>query len=69
MWAVCGEALFDLFAIAQTATGVTLDARTGSSAFNMTALLQEGVDTGMVQRHEAPSTLSLMRLGPAPLPG
>jgi fructokinase len=32
---VCGEALFDVFPIADTATGLTLDARIGGSPFNV----------------------------------
>lgn len=32
---VCGEALMDVFAVADTATGVTLDARFGGSPFNV----------------------------------
>ena len=32
---VCGEALFDVFALADTATGLTLDARVGGSPFNV----------------------------------
>ena len=32
---VCGEALFDVFAMADTSTGLTLDARVGGSPFNV----------------------------------
>ena len=35
MFAVCGEALFDVFASGHTATGLTLDARIGGSPFNV----------------------------------
>lgn len=35
MIAVCGEALFDVFAAGQTATGLSLDARIGGSPFNV----------------------------------
>jgi fructokinase len=35
MFVVCGEALFDVFAVADTATGMTLDARIGGSPFNV----------------------------------
>ncbi|MEY2728924.1 MAG: hypothetical protein RL584_50 [Pseudomonadota bacterium] len=39
-FAVCGEALFDVFATAHTATGITLDARLGGSPFNVAVGLQ-----------------------------
>ena len=35
MIAVCGEALFDVFAAGQTASGLSLDARIGGSPFNV----------------------------------
>ena len=35
MFLVCGEALMDVFAVADTATGMTLDARVGGSPFNV----------------------------------
>ena len=35
MFVVCGEALFDVFAVARTATGLSLDARVGGSPFNL----------------------------------
>lgn len=35
MFLVCGEALFDVFAVARTATGLSLDARVGGSPFNL----------------------------------
>lgn len=35
MFAVCGEALFDVFASGQTPTGLSLDARIGGSPFNV----------------------------------
>lgn len=35
MFVVCGEALFDVFAVADTPTGLTLDARVGGSPFNV----------------------------------
>lgn len=35
MFVVCGEALMDVFAVADTSTGVTLDARVGGSPFNV----------------------------------
>ena len=35
MFAVCGEALFDVFAAGSTATGLHLDARMGGSPFNV----------------------------------
>jgi len=35
MFVVCGEALMDVFAIGETPTGVTLDARVGGSPFNV----------------------------------
>jgi fructokinase len=35
MFVVCGEALFDVFAVDETATGMTLDARVGGSPFNV----------------------------------
>lgn len=39
-FAVCGEALLDVFPTAQTATGLTLDARMGGSPFNVAVGLQ-----------------------------
>lgn len=39
-FAVCGEALFDVFATAPTPTGLTLDARLGGSPFNVAVGLQ-----------------------------
>ena len=35
MFLVCGEALFDVFAVARTPTGLSLDARVGGSPFNL----------------------------------
>lgn len=35
MIVVCGEALFDVFAVGDTPTGMTLDARVGGSPFNV----------------------------------
>lgn len=35
MFAVCGEALFDVFAQSETSTGLMLDARIGGSPFNV----------------------------------
>jgi fructokinase len=35
MFLVCGEALMDVFAAGETATGMTLDARVGGSPFNV----------------------------------
>jgi fructokinase len=35
MFIVCGEALFDVFAVTDTATGTQLDARIGGSPFNV----------------------------------
>ncbi|KNZ31401.1 MAG: fructokinase [Methylibium sp. NZG] len=35
MFLVCGEALMDVFAVGDTATGMTLDARVGGSPFNV----------------------------------
>ena len=35
MFLVCGEALMDVFAVSDTATGVNLDARVGGSPFNV----------------------------------
>lgn len=35
MFVVCGEALFDVFAVADTPTGMSLDARIGGSPFNV----------------------------------
>ena len=35
MFVVCGEALMDVFALEETATGVLLDARVGGSPFNV----------------------------------
>ena len=35
MFVVCGEALFDVFAVDDTATGMALDARIGGSPFNV----------------------------------
>ena len=35
MFLVCGEALMDVFAVGDTPTGVTLDARVGGSPFNV----------------------------------
>src|SRR5436190_13700178 len=36
MFVVCGEALMDVFALDETASGVLLDARVGGSPFNVT---------------------------------
>ncbi|MFZ9493431.1 MAG: carbohydrate kinase family protein [Burkholderiaceae bacterium] len=87
MFAVCGEALFDVFATGTTSTGLSLDARIGGSPFNVAvglarlgqpvslvtvlsegflgqrllqALVEEGVDTGLIQRSPAPTTLSVV---------
>jgi len=95
MIVVCGEALFDVFALGETATGLALDARVGGSPFNVAvglarmaqpvclltqisrgflgerllrALQAEGVDTGCVQRSDAPTTLSLIGLDPLGVP-
>ncbi|GAB4395046.1 MAG: carbohydrate kinase [Kiloniellaceae bacterium] len=35
MFLICGEALFDVFPVAETETGVSLDARIGGSPFNV----------------------------------
>ena len=35
MFVVCGEALFDVFAVADTPTGMSMDARVGGSPFNV----------------------------------
>jgi fructokinase len=35
MFVVCGEALMDVFAVCETGTGITLDARIGGSPFNV----------------------------------
>lgn len=35
MFLICGEALYDVFPLAETATGFTLDARIGGSPFNV----------------------------------
>lgn len=35
MFVVCGEALVDVFAVGETPTGITLDARIGGSPFNV----------------------------------
>ncbi|MDH5539553.1 MAG: carbohydrate kinase, partial [Rhizobacter sp.] len=35
MFVVCGEALMDVFASADTASGMNLDARVGGSPFNV----------------------------------
>ena len=35
MFVVCGEALMDVFAVGDTATGMTMDARIGGSPFNV----------------------------------
>ena len=40
MFVVCGEALFDVFAAGDTATGMALDARIGGSPFNVAVGLQ-----------------------------
>jgi fructokinase len=88
-FAVCGEALFDVFETGRTATGLSLDARIGGSPFNVAvglarlgqpaalvtalsrgflgerlaqALVEEGVDTRLIQRLDAPATLSLVGL-------
>jgi len=43
---VCGEALLDVFAVAHTPTGVTLDGRVGGSPFNVAVgLTRLGVHT------------------------
>lgn len=43
---VCGEALLDVFAVAHTPTGVTLDGRVGASPFNVAVgLARLGVHT------------------------
>jgi fructokinase len=90
MFIVCGEALFDVFAVGDTPTGIGLDARIGGSPFNvavglarlgqraalltqvsrgflgerlMRALAAEGVSTALVQRSDAPTTLSLVGVG------
>lgn len=87
MFAVCGEALFDVFAQSETDTGLLLDARIGGSPFNVAvglsrmgqraalvtpisagflgerlvkALVHEGVDTRLIPRSTAPTTLSLV---------
>ena len=39
MFLVCGEALMDVFALADTHTGTTLDARVGGSPFNVAVAL------------------------------
>ncbi len=89
MIVVCGEALFDLFPVAATPTGMTLDACVGGSPFNvalglarlgqpvsflggvstgplgerlMQALAAEGIGDGLVQRVDAPTTLSFVGL-------
>lgn len=89
MFAICGEALFDVFAQSETPTGLQLDARIGGSPFNvavglarlgcqaalvtrlsdgflgarlMKSLVQEGVDTALIQRGPEPTTLSLVGL-------
>ena len=48
-FAVCGEALFDVFATADTPTGVSLDARMGGSPFNgAVGLARLGQSVGLV---------------------
>jgi fructokinase len=48
-FAVCGEALFDVFATADTPTGVSLDARMGGSPFNVAVgLARLGQSVGLV---------------------
>ena len=42
MMMVCGEALLDVFAAAETRTGMTLDANVGGSPFNVESLLPAG---------------------------
>lgn len=95
MFVVCGEALFDVFAIGDTSTGISLDAKMGGSPFNlatglarmaqpvglltqisngflgerlMRALALEGIHTGMVQRSDKPTTLSLVGLSNSGVP-
>lgn len=51
MFAVCGEALFDVFASADTSTGMVLDARIGGSPFNVAVgLSRMGQAAGLVAR-------------------
>jgi fructokinase len=48
MFLVCGEALYDVFPVAETATGFTLDARIGGSPFNVAVGLSRlGRDAGL----------------------
>ncbi len=95
MFVVCGEALMDVFAAGQTATGLMLDARIGGSPFNVAvglarldqpvsflgalstgflgdrlhrALEAEGVNTGCIERVDAPATLGLVGLDAAGQP-
>jgi fructokinase len=89
MFVVCGEALMDVFAVGDTPTGLSLDARVGGSPFNVAiglarlnqrvgffgslsrgflgerlarALAEEGVDTSISPRSDAPTTLGLVGL-------
>lgn len=93
---VCGEALMDLFALADTRTGMSLEARIGGSPLNVAiglarlgrhvsflgaissgflgdrlarALHDEGVDTSMVVRVDAPTTLALVGVDASGMPG
>ena len=51
MFAVCGEALFDVFAQSETATGLQLDARIGGSPFNVAVGLRRlGRQAALVTR-------------------
>lgn len=51
MFAVCGEALFDVFATSETSTGLTLDARIGGSPFNVAVGLRRlGQPAALVTR-------------------
>lgn len=95
MFIVCGEALMDVFAAGDTASGMALDARVGGSPFNtavglarlaqpvgllasisrgflgerlMKGLRAEGVDTSMVQRSDAATSLGLVGLDGAGVP-
>jgi fructokinase len=92
---VCGEALMDVFAGADTAGGLGLEARVGGSPFNVAvglarlgqnvsflgaisqdflgerllrALRSEGVSVALIERVEAPTTLSLVGLNAAGVP-
>ena len=48
---VCGEALFDVFAVSDTPTGMTLDARVGGSPFNVAVgLARLGQPVGLLTR-------------------